>query len=321
MGVRVPEFTYDGGTAVTRSGNKYWYIICKSSDETNGATLTFKYDKTVDIFLVGSGGAGGSGNGASGGGGGEVLTVRGVKLSKDVGYKIRIGEGGKGAIWANGGNGERTSFRLNSSQTYIANGGKGGQVLTGTIADVGAQGGAGGSGGGAGTYKKGESGGAGGYNGNDGGSTSEAQGGDGKGNGTRGFGQNLGDDEGVEDIYVLFAGGGGGSARNKEGGQAGIGGAGGGGMGGGEKDGITNVAGADGQANTGGGGGGSSGAADETPAGGNGGSGVVIIRSTMPDYLPVYFEGTRLTDIYYQIGNGGTKHKLDTLTFNGTELY
>ena len=333
MGIRVPQFTYEGGTADAYSGNQYWYIICKSSDKENGATLTFKYDKTVDIFLVGSGGAGGSGNGASGGGGGEVLTVRGVKLSKDVGYKIRIGEGGKGAIWANGGDGERTSFRLNSSKTYIANGGKGGKVLTGATNDVGAPGGSGGSGGGAGTYIKGEKGGDGGVNGASGGSTTAqtAVGGSGKGGTTVGFGKAIGGNHdgvvtpsGTPRPYAIFAGGGGGSARNEDGGKGGAGTDifnGGGGHGGGEPDGVTNEAGGDGLANSGGGGGGSSGHGDETPRGGNGGSGIIIIRSTMPDYLPVYFNGTRLTDIYYQIGNGGTKHKLDTLTFNGTKLY
>lgn len=328
MGIRVPQFTYTDGTAVTRSGNKYWYIICKTSDKENGATLTFKYDKTVDIFLVGSGGAGGSGNGASGGGGGEVLTVRGVKLSKDVGYKIRIGEGGKGDIWTNGGDGERTSFRLNSTKTYIAYGGKGGKVLTGSTHDVGAPGGEGGSGGGAGTYEKGEKGGDGGINGGDGGRTTAqgATGGSGKGGTTRGFGQNIGTSEGVSDVYIMFAGGGGGSARNSEGGAGSSGSGsdrehGGGGYGGGERDGVTNVAGGDGLANSGGGGGGSSGDGNKTPRGGNGGSGIVIIRSTMPDYLPVYFNNTRLTDIYYQKGNGGERYKLDTLTFNSTKLY
>lgn len=326
MGIRVPQFTYTNGTAVTRSGNKYWYIICKSSDKENGATLTFKYDKTVDIFLVGSGGAGGSGNGASGGGGGEVLTVRGVKLSKDVGYKIRIGEGGKGAIWANGGDGERTSFRLDSSQTYIANGGKGGKVLTGSVKDVGAPGGDGGSGGGAGSYKKGEKGGDGGINGASGSRTTAqtAIGGSGTGGTTRGFGQNIGTSEGVSDVYILFAGGGGGSARNDDGGKGGSGSNrenGGGGHGGGEPDGATNEAGGNGLANSGGGGGGSSGHGNETPAGGNGGSGIIIIRSTMPDFLPVYYNGVRLTDIYYQRGTGGVREKIETLSFDGKTLF
>lgn len=310
MGIRVPEFTYENGEARAYSGERYWYIVLRSS-----GTLKLRHDKTADIFLVGGGGAGGAGNGAGGGGGGYVRTVRGVSLLSEEkngdGYSIVVGKGGeaKASGWAAGADGEKTT-----AFGYTVQGGKGGMLYNSSDKhDVGAPGGAGGSGGGAGVYDKGETGGAGGYNGGSGASTSHAAGGKGAGTGTRGFGQNIDDKiSGGYDPYVLYAGGGGGSSRSATGGAAGQGG---GGKGGGEPDEIEH--GGDGKANTGGGGGGAS----WNGRGGNGGSGVVIIRSTMPDYLPVYFDGTRLTDIYYKTGNAGTPQKAESLTFNGRKIF
>lgn len=310
MGIRVPSFTYENGEASAYSGDSYWYIVLKSS-----GTLKMKYDKTADVFLVGGGGAGGAGNGAGGGGGGYVRTVRGLSLlgaeRKKEGYAITVGAGGaaKASGWAEGGDGKPTS-----AFGYTVQGGRGGMLFNSSDKNnVGAPGGAGGSGGGAGVYDKGEAGGAGGYNGGSGGSTSEAAGGKGAGAATRGFGQNIDDHvSGGFDPYVLYAGGGGGSSRSATGGA---GGQGGGGKGGGEPGEIEN--GGDGKANTGGGGGGAS----WNGKGGDGGSGVVIIRSGMPDYLPVYFDGTRLTDIYYKAGNAGTPEKVETMTFNGVKLF
>lgn len=298
MGIRLPSFSYSG-EYTTYSGEKYWYIYLNTS-----GTLQMRFDKTIDVFLVGGGGAGGSGNGASGGGGGFVRTVRSKAIAADTPYEITIGKGGEPKYMDEGGDGGRGGDT--KAFGYTVKGGFGGtfQVVNGTDAD--SPGGAGGSGGGAGAYVKTEDGGAGGSNGGNGGRTTGAWGGDGDDVSTHAFGEASG---------KLYAGGGGGSSRNAAGGK---GGEGGGGKGGGElASGSEWEDGGDGTANTGGGGGGAS----WTSLGGNGGSGVVIIRSTMPDYLPVYFNGTRLTDIYYQIGNGGTKHKLDTLTFNSTKLY
>ena len=48
---------------------------------------------------------------------------------------------------------------------------------------------------------------------------------------------------------------------------------------------------------------------------GSGGSGIVIIRGTQDDYIPVIFNGTQLDRIIY---NGVT---LTSLIYNGTKLY
>ena len=102
----------------------------------------------------------------------------------------------------------------------------------------------------------------------------------------------------------------------------GSGGAGGGGNGG--RGGIDAVNGGDGEngaVNTGGGAGGAGGGWYEDPyksqpgAAGNGGSGIVIIRGTQDDYIPVIFNGTQLDKIIY---NGVT---LTSLIYNGTKLY
>ena len=50
-------------------------------------------------------------------------------------------------------------------------------------------------------------------------------------------------------------------------------------------------------------------------AAGNGGSGIVILRGTQEDNIPVIFNGTQLDKIIY---NGVT---LTSLIYNGTKLY
>ena len=75
------------------------------------------------------------------------------------------------------------------------------------------------------------------------------------------------------------------------------------------------------RANTGGGAGGAGGGWHEEPyqsrpgKAGSGGSGIVIIRGTQDDYIPVIFNGTQLDRIIY---NGVT---LTSLIYNGTKLY
>ena len=99
-------------------------------------------------------------------------------------------------------------------------------------------------------------------------------------------------------------------------------GAGGGGKGGrGGIDAVDGGDGEDGAANTGGGAGGAGGGWHEEPyqsrpgKAGSGGSGIVIIRGTQDDYIPVIFNGTQLDRIIY---NGVT---LTSLIYNGTKLY
>ena len=117
-----------------------------------------------------------------------------------------------------------------------------------------------------------------------------------------------------------FGGGGGGGSG--AGGLALAGGAGGGGKGGrGGIDAVDGGDGEDGAANTGGGAGGAGGGWHEEPyqsrpgKAGSGGSGIVIIRGTQDDYIPVIFNGTQLDRIIY---NGVT---LTSLIYNGTKLY
>ena len=87
---------------------------------------------------------------------------------------------------------------------------------------------------------------------------------------------------------------------------------------------MTAVNGGDGEngaVNTGGGAGGAGGGWYEDPyksqpgAAGNGGSGIVILRGTQEDNIPVIFNGTQLDKIIY---NGVT---LTSLIYNGTKLY
>ena len=97
-----------------------------------------------------------------------------------------------------------------------------------------------------------------------------------------------------------------------------------GGGGNGGRGAMTAVNGGDGEngaANTGGGAGGAGGGWYEDPyksqpgAAGNGGSGIVILRGTQEDNIPVIFNGTQLDKIIY---NGVT---LTSLIYNGTKLY
>ena len=104
--------------------------------------------------------------------------------------------------------------------------------------------------------------------------------------------------------YVLgfgpYGGGGGGGGGTWIGGAKG--GAGGGGNGGtGGTDGVDGGYGHPGQANTGGGAGGPGGGYEEGTMGGEaaaGGSGIVILRGTQDDLLPVFFNGVQLSEIW-----------------------
>lgn len=101
----------------------------------------------------------------------------------------------------------------------------------------------------------------------------------------------------------------------------GAGGGGGNGLAGGETGGGDGggwaTAGSTGTANTGGGGGGG-GVQDSDPygqPGGRGGSGIVIIRGTEDDMLPVYFNGTQLKEIYLN------SELLEGLIYGGTRIF
>jgi len=111
------------GSSLSVNGVKYkvaWF---------NGSTsLTFGYNATLDILLVGGGGAGGgvvSGvNGAGGGGGGGQIKVVYNVLVTPGSYLAKVGQGGVGALGAYGGMGESSTF-LGISALYGGLGGLG----------------------------------------------------------------------------------------------------------------------------------------------------------------------------------------------------
>lgn len=176
---------------------------------TSSGTFTVpKRVKSVDIFLVGGGGAGGSWESVgynwwgNGGGGGYTTTAKGVSVTPQASYDVIVGAGdvGRTDVYANTIGG--TSLALG----YSASGGWGG--LNG-LNDDSAVAGCGGSGGGDGCYTRPSCGGQGGSDGSNGygrGETTTSTFGTyrrGQGVTTRAFGESSG---------TLYAGGGGGSS-------------------------------------------------------------------------------------------------------------
>lgn len=275
MAKKIPSYAYTGAHYAT-ADNTYWYIYL-----TGSGTFTFSYPKTIDVFLVG-GGAGGMSSsaakdgGVGGGGGGYTKTVYNVYVPAQTGNAVAIGAGG--GAQANGG---PTSAFANS-------------VAGGTIGSA-RRGGNGGSGGGAGGNPGGR-GGSNGANGANSGDGNTTYGGTGQGSTTCEFG---------DTSRTRYGGGGGGGTYMSNANNRGIG-SDGGGNGGWDGGSPTN-----GAANTGGGGGG----AGKYVNGGAGGSGVVIIRGTQDDLLPVVYNGTQLSKIVY---NGVA---VTSLVYNGIRIY
>lgn len=293
----LPKYYFTGESSCD-SDEDYWYIYLKSTGD-----LTMEWPKKIDVFLVGGGGAGGNGTAAGGGGGGYTTTGKNISIDADTEYRIVVGRGGEGGEvavpYSNGYDGQPSmAFGLTAA------GGEGGKCLSPSAGEqVPSPGGSGGSGGGGGTYKKEADGGfagAGGSNGSSGGRSDGAAGGSGQGSNTHAF---------ADSRYPLYAGGGGGYSRR----GMSYGGEGGGGHGEYQPDSDDEeTPAADGTPNTGGGGGGGG---ESTGLGGAGGSGIVIIRSSIQDYLPVFFGDTRLQEVWY---NGV---RAESLVFNGQELY
>lgn len=245
----LPTYSYNGTASVSyEDSNKInWKMKLLS-----GGTLIFDRDVTVDVFMVGGGGAGGCGwyssaYSAGGGGSGKSNTQKRISLTAGKQYPIVVGAGGSGMTGDYGSSGGQSS-----ALGFSADGGTGGHV-----AGENAAGGTGGAAGGAGGAGNGRAGGAGCYEFND---TSLTQ----------------------------YAGGGGSGGGN--GCIYGAGGAGGGGNGGSSyfyiRDHGGNGSGTAGKTNTGSGGGGAGaqqggnsdgGGVEYT--GGAGGSGIVIIRN------------------------------------------
>ncbi len=263
VGVKAPKFTYTGQYNIRKDG-----VV----ELLTSGTIVFLNPATIDLFLVGGGGAGGSGipgatlGGCGGGGGGYTKTVRKLAVDASVNYNVVVGDGATGSATLDPpGNGKASSFGA-----YTVNGGESPRLMRAS-SDWSA-GGRGGSGGGNGLYSK-STGGEGGSDGGNGGLGSATSGipPAGQGTTTREF---------EEPGGKLYAGGGGGgtyiSAQSP---VYALGGAGGGGAGAwGAGANKTQAAGA-GSANTGGGGGGGVGVGGVANlVGGSGGSGIVCIR-------------------------------------------
>ena len=160
-----PIFGTPSNVTSTSFGTYNYWII------TGDTTLTFLAPTEVGYLLVGGGGSGGSvsisgtrydGGGGGGGGGGICWSQKsGTNLSVDTVsmYSITIGSGGIRNI--NSGNGNNTTFSVDSTVILSAGGGGGGNSAT-TI-----MGGAGGNGGTGTGGKTNITGGAGGKGGND----------------------------------------------------------------------------------------------------------------------------------------------------------
>jgi hypothetical protein len=101
-----------GGTATTSGGYKIHAF-------TSSGTFTVISGGYMDILIVAGGGGGGGGTNSGGGGAGGVLLARDLSIG-DGSYNIVVGDGGT-APYANGTNGNSSSF-----DTYSANGGGGG---------------------------------------------------------------------------------------------------------------------------------------------------------------------------------------------------
>lgn len=309
----LPAFTYTGTYATELRADWGWVIRFKTS-----GTLTFTdRNRKIDAFLVGGGGGGGgavygSNEGLGGGGGGYTAMQTGLSVKAGTAYSIVVGAGGTAGN--SGSSGDGGAGKASSAFGLSAAGGKGGM-------QVDLVGGDGGSGGGAGGPQRegidpnqyaGEKGGSNGASG--GGSTaSQRRGGKGAGLSTYEF-RTAG--------WPLYAGGGGGGGSGRSGvgnshGPGGKGGSGGGGDGGAAHYYNGDHAGRNGAANTGGGGGGAGAqnGANYTALGGAGGSGIVCIRNSPDDVLPVVFNGTWLTRLVHN----GTD--VASLIYDGTRLF
>lgn len=276
MAKRVPKFTYNGDYK-TNSDDTYWYIHLFSS-----GTLTFVNDRSsFDIFIVG-GGAGGNGGtniyGGAGGCSGKTSTKNGLSATAGQAFEITVGKGGAGGV-AHG-------FATAGGKTIaFGSTADGGTVDTsGFTSQPGAS--VGGSGSGTGAYKNlswaAGKGGADGANGTSPGGQWAA--GKGQGTTTRAFGETDG---------ALYASGGDGGAF----------------------DSLSGASGEDAVQNTGDGGNGGLGGSSAYYAGGDGADGVVIIRGTEEDVLPVFYDNTQLGDLFFN----GTQ--ITSLIYNGTKLF
>lgn len=274
------DFTYTGDCEIIDDSDVaepgYWRIKFRTSGIFKSTN-----DMSIDVFLVGGGGAGAGYNSAArfpGGGGGYTATYKSIKVLKNTEYQITVGDGAN----KNTTNGVETGGS-SSAFGHTANGGCSGIAGIKGNSYAG-RGGDGGSGGGGYTNVAMSAGTNGGSDGSDGTTMTKAgteltnaiNMGTGQGTTTREFGEPTGD------LYAGGGGGGGGIQNNNSLYTVGEGGAGGGGNGGCAVYTTSSVmfAATSGTPNTGGGGGGSAyGGSNNANNAGLGGSGIVIIRN------------------------------------------
>ena len=87
----VPKYEYTGQSSFIDDGSGNWRLKFLTS-----GTLTLKNKITVDVFLVGGGGAGGGGSYGAGGAGGYTNTVKSQTINPGT-YSIVVGAGGASA--------------------------------------------------------------------------------------------------------------------------------------------------------------------------------------------------------------------------------
>lgn len=128
-GAGIPKYTYTGVSTVVDEGNKNFKIRFLTSGILNFSSLG-GLKSGIDIFVVG-GGAGGiapssstAWAGTPGGGGGYTNTVRGVSILPGTNYQVVVGDGG--AVGANGGASQFSSFASASGGLSQGSGGSGG---------------------------------------------------------------------------------------------------------------------------------------------------------------------------------------------------
>lgn len=259
---KAPKFTYTGNYNVREDG-----VV----ELLTSGTIVFLNPVTIDLFLVGGGGAGGSDArntvvGCGGGAGGYTKTEKNFVVTANKGYAVTIGAGAEAS---------RTNDKPISGSTSfdtISVAGGGSAQLNRSSSSNYTRGANGGSGGGNGLYSK-STGGDGGSDGGSGGTGSATSGipPAGQGTTTREFGE--------PDGKLYAGGGGGGTYISAQSPVYALGGAGGGGDGAWGASANRTKEASNGIANTGGGGGGGVGVGGVANIiGGSGGSGIVCIR-------------------------------------------
>ena len=87
----VPQYEYTGQSTFIDEGSGNWRLKFLTS-----GTFALKNKITVDVFLVGGGGAGGGGDYGAGGAGGYTNTVKAQTIKPGT-YSIVVGDGGASA--------------------------------------------------------------------------------------------------------------------------------------------------------------------------------------------------------------------------------